>query len=286
LRPILAACSIALAATALDTAAPLSAANDTAWATGNAKTVYNWYFALPNRVDPLSRVGDVRAQLDPQFYEMLRDSRTQPRCCITDDPSFKAAAEQPGYDVDLFTGSQGGAVRYSLGTPKAQSGGVRVPVLLISAIGNQPFTVTADVRRNTSGAPILYDVVYARDGSARGNLTKFLNLTGANAAASLVVENYYALWNAKDYAAMYALLSKRFQASHPYAAYPKAHSFADRLVLITTPGSTASTVPIRLLSNDHDEHGHTSTTTFKGTWYLVQENGSWKLDNQELNETH
>ena len=117
--------------------------------------------------------------------------------------------------------------------------------------------------------------------------TQASRLTSERVPGSLAIDTvkqYYALWNAADYRTMYPLLSSLFRKTHPYDKYAVAHSFTDHISIEATPGDLPSVVHIRLESTDHDKDGHTSRSAFVGTWYLVAEGNSWKLDHEEIRE--
>ncbi len=108
----------------------------------------------------------------------------------------------------------------------------------------------------------------------------------AQAAASPidVVREYYQFWNEKNYAAMYGLLSMHLQQIYPYSTYPHRHSFTDSITVDATTGASPSVVSFNLYSTDHDERGNISHSRFYGTWYLIWEQGAWKLNAQVIHE--
>jgi hypothetical protein len=99
-----------------------------------------------------------------------------------------------------------------------------------------------------------------------------------------LVQQYYALWNQKNYSAMYQLLSAKWQSKHPYSTYPHYHSFTDSISVTASSGASPSDVNVRIHSQDHDEHGNVSQSDFSGTWHLVFENGLWKLETENLKD--
>jgi len=108
---------------------------------------------------------------------------------------------------------------------------------------------------------------------------------GAQAMPADVVRAYYQQWNQKDFAAMYELLSSKFQTLHPYSAYLHAHSFTDSIAVDATPSvASESDINVSIHSVDHDEHGNVSQSDFVGVWHVVRERGAWKLDKEDLHE--
>jgi hypothetical protein len=141
-----------------------------------------------------------------------------------------------------------------------------------------------DARSHLNGKTVWIATDYIRDFSDLHSTTSATPAPSANQSAAAVVQNYYSLWNKRDFASMYALLSKHYQSRLSYATYPKYHSLTDSISVVATPGSTPAEVRIRIHSIDHDGHGNISNSNFEGTWYLVWEDGRWKLNKEDLRE--
>jgi len=103
-------------------------------------------------------------------------------------------------------------------------------------------------------------------------------------SAAQVVDRYYLLWNEKDYAGMYDLLSSSFQSKHPWSQYPHYHSYTESISASTVPGNQPQQVLVRIHSRDHDDRGNVSESDFEGSWNLVYERGGWKMDAEDLHE--
>ena len=100
----------------------------------------------------------------------------------------------------------------------------------------------------------------------------------ANACAltpSDVVVRYYQLWNDGQFTEMYALLSTRFRASHPYARWRKAQIDGVSFTVTTRTASRSSDVAVDLIEER-------SERWFHGVWHLVRSGSSWRLDAETI----
>ncbi|HZO93091.1 MAG TPA: hypothetical protein VFB22_04930 [Candidatus Baltobacteraceae bacterium] len=96
------------------------------------------------------------------------------------------------------------------------------------------------------------------------------------------MQRYYALWNDARYADMYAMLSRRFQSSHPYQQYADAHANVPHIDVTATPGERPDEVAVAIVSTDREPDGHFSRNRLQATWRLVVEHGSARLDDESV----
>lgn len=177
---------------------------------------------------------------------------------------------------DSETGVVYGMVTYGVQSPESSSVQDNLAI---------PATQLLDFLNSADIAPLVAQVTGPPGSTAQP--APGASVAAADAGSSSptqVVQQYYSLWNEKDYAGMYALLSMHFQQLHPYASYPHYHSFTDSITADVTPGATTSDVNFRISSTDHNESGTVSHSAFVGTWHLVWENGGWKLDSQDIHQ--
>jgi hypothetical protein len=100
-----------------------------------------------------------------------------------------------------------------------------------------------------------------------------------------VAREYYQLLNAGDYEAAWKLLSPRLRSELDYDQWVDGF---DATSSVETPSvSTASTtddsatVSLTIVAKD-DAGSGTVTNTFRGTWSLVLDGDSWKLDSPSI----
>ena len=99
-----------------------------------------------------------------------------------------------------------------------------------------------------------------------------------------LVQQYYRLWNARDYDTMYAMLSADMQRRHPYDDYVKYHNLVVRIEADVSPTYSPYVVNVRIASWDREKDGSISRSLNEGQWYLAIENGALKLADQKINE--
>ena len=100
------------------------------------------------------------------------------------------------------------------------------------------------------------------------------------------VQEYYRLWNAREYGTMYGMLSVDMQRTHPYNNYVKYHSLVVRIDVDATPTYSPSVVGVRIISYDREKDGSITRSINEGQWYLTMQNGALKLDAQKLHEVN
>jgi len=106
---------------------------------------------------------------------------------------------------------------------------------------------------------------------------------GAEGTAADVVKQYYVDWNSADYSSMYALLSDGFKQSHPFDAYARAHANVSAITVDAQQSQDdPATVAVKIFSSDREADGTISHNTLTGTWTLVNQGGSWKLDSESV----
>jgi hypothetical protein len=95
------------------------------------------------------------------------------------------------------------------------------------------------------------------------------------------VDDYYRLWNDREYGAMYTMLSARMQHKNPYDQYVKYHSMVAHLDVTSTPGYEPDVVNVRIVSRDREKDGSVTENVNEGRWFLTTEYGKLKLDSQD-----
>jgi len=104
------------------------------------------------------------------------------------------------------------------------------------------------------------------------------------ASAVGFVQQYYRLWDARQYDTMYGMLSTSMQRSHPYADYVRYHAMVARIAADVTPTYSPYIVNVRISSLDRERDGSTTQSVNEGQWYLTTESGQLKLDAQKAHE--
>ncbi|MBV8367328.1 MAG: protein kinase [Candidatus Eremiobacteraeota bacterium] len=100
-----------------------------------------------------------------------------------------------------------------------------------------------------------------------------------------LVKQYYRLWNERQYATMYAMLSSRMQRKNPYDQYVKYHSLVMRIDVDAAPGSAPEIVDVSIVSRDRERNGAITENYNAGQWLVAVENGQLKLDDQTAHGT-
>ena len=103
------------------------------------------------------------------------------------------------------------------------------------------------------------------------------------ASVSFVL-TYYRFWNGRDFATMYNMLSNRMQRKHPYGDYVRYHAMVMHIEAQAAATYSPWVVNVRVFSQDREKDGSITQSVNDGQWYLIQENGTLKLDDQKLHE--
>ncbi|MBV8367330.1 MAG: serine/threonine protein kinase [Candidatus Eremiobacteraeota bacterium] len=103
-------------------------------------------------------------------------------------------------------------------------------------------------------------------------------------STAAVVQTYYGLWDAHRLPEAYALLSRRYQAEHPYPSWSASHSSVVHISVQTTPTNDPMTVTVVVRSLDRTPYG-TAGSEYQGTWRAVSEDGVTRLDQVALDRT-
>jgi tRNA A-37 threonylcarbamoyl transferase component Bud32 len=109
-------------------------------------------------------------------------------------------------------------------------------------------------------------------------------LAARRAASMTLVNQYYRLWNARQYAAMYGMLSSRMQRKNPWDQYLKYHSLVTRIDVAATPGKSPEIVNVHIVSRDREKDGSITQNFNAGQWFIAMENGELKLNDQKAHE--
>ena len=109
-------------------------------------------------------------------------------------------------------------------------------------------------------------------------------LAARRAASLTLVNQYYRLWNARQYATMYGMLSARMQRKNPYDQYVKYHSLVMRIDVTATPGKAPEIVNVHIVSRDREKDGSITENFNGGQWFLAMEHGELKLNAQQAHE--
>jgi hypothetical protein len=111
--------------------------------------------------------------------------------------------------------------------------------------------------------------------------------TEANSGSAVgMVQNYYRLWNAREYQTMYGMLSQRMQQKYPYDKYVKYHDFVQHIDVEATQGDSPRAVNVRITSQDRDKNGVVTTAVNEGEWLLSSDNGQAHLDAEDVHEVN
>jgi hypothetical protein len=105
------------------------------------------------------------------------------------------------------------------------------------------------------------------------------------AASVKTVYQYYTLWNAREFAAMYRMLSERMQRTTLYGQYVRDHARISRLAVTATPGKTPEVVNVDVVSRVSERDASVTEHYSAGHWALKTENGRLKLDEEMTYET-
>ncbi len=95
----------------------------------------------------------------------------------------------------------------------------------------------------------------------------------------MLVQRYYRLWDERKYADMYGLLSSRYRRLHPYTSWLPEHTSTQTISVTTVHAESSSVVALTLRSQDF---GESHSDNYVGTWQVVRENGSFRLDTANL----
>jgi tRNA A-37 threonylcarbamoyl transferase component Bud32 len=111
-----------------------------------------------------------------------------------------------------------------------------------------------------------------------------LPLPGAGPSVATVYR-YYALWNARDFATMYAMLSERTRRTTDYEHYVRNHAPISRLAVTATAGRTPDTVNVDVAFRANAPDASVTEHYSAGYWVLKSENGRLRLDEEIRHET-
>jgi eukaryotic-like serine/threonine-protein kinase len=98
------------------------------------------------------------------------------------------------------------------------------------------------------------------------------------------VNQYYRLWNAGQFGAMYGMLSARMQRKNPYDQYVKYHALVAHIDVTATAGSSPDVVNVDIVSRDREKDGSVTENVNAGQWFLAMEGGQLKLDAQKAHQ--
>ncbi len=121
------------------------------------------------------------------------------------------------------------------------------------------------------------DVRYTLDGTA---LRKIETPSACAATPADVVQKYYQLLGWQRYRDMYALLSARYRAAHPYGAWERALTSARAPIVKTSSGPAPTDVQIRLYLADTGGNQR----SYRGVWHAVRSGTSWLLDSSNISQ--
>ncbi|MEA2690487.1 MAG: eukaryotic-like serine/threonine-protein kinase, partial [Candidatus Eremiobacteraeota bacterium] len=107
-------------------------------------------------------------------------------------------------------------------------------------------------------------------------------MTGAASVA--LVNEYYRLWNNRDFSTMYTMLGERMQRKNPYDLYLKYHSLVTRIDVDVTQTSDPAVVHVRIVSRDREKDGRITENVNEGQWFLEIEKGGLKLSGQDVHD--
>ncbi|MDB5072429.1 MAG: Serine/threonine protein kinase [Candidatus Eremiobacteraeota bacterium] len=161
--------------------------------------------------------------------------------------------------------------------------GVVIGVLLAVVIGGAWFGVQ---RWTAKPGPVSVRTAQPRPAAtARQPLAAQVPISGVRENPVNLVKQYYRLWNERQYATMYAMLSSPMQRKNPYDQYVKYHSAVMRIDVDAAPGSAPDVVDVSIVSRDRERNGAITENYNAGQWFVAVEDGQLKLNDQKAHET-
>jgi eukaryotic-like serine/threonine-protein kinase len=124
-----------------------------------------------------------------------------------------------------------------------------------------------------------------RSATARPVVAARNPLAGVHENPVNLVKQYYRLWNDRQYATMYAMLSSPMQRKNPYDQYVKYHSLVTRIDVDAAPGSAPDVVDVSIVSRDRERNGAITENYNAGQWFVAVEDGQLKLNDQKAHQT-
>lgn len=99
------------------------------------------------------------------------------------------------------------------------------------------------------------------------------------------VRQFYALIGTRNYAAAWALLSPRYQATTTYPNWVAGYQNTRSVMLAAVNAVDPTTVAVSVLATD-SEGGRLVPKTFQGTWAVVFLNDAWRLDAGKIRQVN
>lgn len=108
----------------------------------------------------------------------------------------------------------------------------------------------------------------------------------SSAMRMALVTRFYEYWNAKHLSAAYALLSRGYQAQHPFASWSRSH--ASNISISADCSDIPGTTKVRVFisSTDPSPNYGSVASSYSGSWELVYESGQWRLNNPQLTQVN
>jgi tRNA A-37 threonylcarbamoyl transferase component Bud32 len=187
-------------------------------------------------------------------------------------PAASAAPARRGQGLGIIIGLAAAAVLVALGFGAQR---VLSERLLPADHAHRPAHTTAPLARTADARP-----------PVRSYVAPATQAVANDAYQSSVpfVNEYYRLWNARQYSTMYGMLSARMQRKNPYDQYVKYHSLVAGLGVNATPGYAPNVVNVHIVSRDHEKDGSITENVNEGQWFLTTEAGQLKLDAQDAHD--
>ena len=108
---------------------------------------------------------------------------------------------------------------------------------------------------------------------------------GAPAAHIATVALFYTLLDHKEFPQAYGLLSEAFRAEYPFQTWVDGYSATISISVSDLRGVREGPIPqvyVALQASDRAAYGGTVSRRFSGIWWLVQEDGQWRLDDASI----
>ena len=125
-------------------------------------------------------------------------------------------------------------------------------------------------------------------GLASDEINSFVNqpLAQSTSATALLspsesVALFYSLLDQRSYDAAYGLLSSGFRSSHSLDAFRNGYATTQSIVVEDVEQIGPAKVQVSVLASDLID-GQTLVRRFTGTWDLVNESNTWKLDHAQI----
>ena len=224
----------------------------------------------------LAKQRDDRFQTAREFADAL-SAATGAGVPLRDDTVAAAALSPRQLDRTMVQAAVAPPPRPSAAPPSGVVRGIAIGVVVAAVAGAAWFAVGRGLVKPGNST----QATHSRPTTAAASSAE---LAERRTAAMTIVNQYYRLWNARQYATMYGMLSSKMQRKNPYPQYVKYHSLVMRIDVTATPSSVPEVVNVRIVSRDRERDGSITENVNVGQWFLAMERGELKLDDQKAHD--